>query len=234
VLSLRDRIDQFYRRARGVDSGLDPELDLRLIFGFVASKAGLRAVGMLRGRPGIFLSPSAAIRGSSRFRVGRGTAIGAGVRIDARSLGGVILGDAVTIDDGATLRASGVLRNLGVGINVGDRTAIGLRNFIHGGGGVTLGNDCLLGPYVQIFSENHIYDDLSRPIREQGERRAAVHIGDDVWLGAGATVLAGVSIGSGAVVAAGAVVTKDVAPLTIVGGVPAKAISERSRDVVCR
>ena len=230
--SFRAWVDKVYRQARGVDSGLDPHLELRDILGFVSSKAGLLAVGLLRGRPGVYISPNATIRGASRLRVGRGSAVGARARIDARSIGGIALGSSVTIDEGATLRASGVLRNLGEGISVGDRTAIGLGNFIHGGGGVAIGSDCLLGPYVTIFSENHIYDDIRRPIREQGERRARVSIGDDVWLGAGATILAGVTIGSGAVVAAGAVVTKDVAPLMIVGGVPAKVISERTSEVV--
>jgi phosphonate metabolism protein (transferase hexapeptide repeat family) len=54
-----------------------------------------------------------------------------------------------------------------------------------------------------------------------------VTIGHDVWIGHGATVLPGVSIGNGAVIGAGAVVAKDVAPYTIVGGVPAKLIRER-------
>jgi phosphonate metabolism protein (transferase hexapeptide repeat family) len=54
-----------------------------------------------------------------------------------------------------------------------------------------------------------------------------VVVGNDVWFGHGATVLPGVTIGDGAVIAAGAVVTKDVAPYTIVGGVPARQIKRR-------
>ncbi|TDQ67181.1 hypothetical protein ATL17_1188 [Maritalea mobilis] len=54
-----------------------------------------------------------------------------------------------------------------------------------------------------------------------------VHIGHDVWIGHGVTVTAGVTIGNGAVVGAGAVVTKDVAPYSVVGGVPAKLIKRR-------
>ncbi|WP_185985330.1 DapH/DapD/GlmU-related protein [Aureimonas mangrovi] len=58
-------------------------------------------------------------------------------------------------------------------------------------------------------------------------RENAVTIGHDVWIGHGATVLPGVSVGNGAVIGSGAVVSKDVAPYTIVGGVPAKLIRER-------
>ena len=56
---------------------------------------------------------------------------------------------------------------------------------------------------------------------------ATVTIGHPVWVGAGAVILPGVSIGDGAVVAAGSVVTRDVAPLTIVAGNPARFIKNR-------
>lgn len=58
-------------------------------------------------------------------------------------------------------------------------------------------------------------------------------IGNDVWIGAGATVARGVNIGDGAIIAGGAVVTRDVAPYTIVGGVPAQPIRRRFDDATC-
>ena len=61
-----------------------------------------------------------------------------------------------------------------------------------------------------------------------------VTIGHDVWIGHGATLLPGVTIGNGAVIGAGAVVSKDVAPYTIVGGVPAKLIRERFTSEIAK
>lgn len=224
---LRRLLDKRYATARGLDSGFDRDVPLTTILGFVSEKAANRAVAVLRRFPRAFIAPSARVRGRSHLKIGAAASIARDVLIDARGRDGIVLGDGVTIDERATLRASGVLRNLGEGIVIGHRTAIGLGNFIHGGGGVSIGSDCLLGPYVSVFSENHIADDPARPIRDQGERRRPVIIGDDVWIGAGATVLSGVSIGRGAIVAAGAVVTSDVAPMTIVGGVPAQLIKHR-------
>ncbi|MCW4114019.1 DapH/DapD/GlmU-related protein [Aurantimonas sp. MSK8Z-1] len=61
-------------------------------------------------------------------------------------------------------------------------------------------------------------------------RENRVTIGHDVWIGHGATLLPGVSVGNGAVIGAGAVVSRDVAPYTIVGGVPARLIRARFAD----
>ncbi|WP_029059172.1 DapH/DapD/GlmU-related protein [Stappia stellulata] len=65
-------------------------------------------------------------------------------------------------------------------------------------------------------------------------REGRVIIGHDVWIGHGATVLPGVTVGDGAVIGAGAVVARDVAPYTIVGGVPAKLIRERFPEAVAQ
>lgn len=89
-------------------------------------------------------------------------------------------------------------------------------------GGVKIGNNVDLAQEVNIWTEQHDYDDSNYvPIK------APVIIDDYVWIASRATILPGVSIGRGAVVASGAVVTKDVPPLTIVGGIPAKPIGKR-------
>ena len=65
------------------------------------------------------------------------------------------------------------------------------------------------------------------PIKEQGVDRLTVRIGDDCWIGSGATITAGVSVGQGSIVPAGSVVTRDVPPNSVVAGVPARVISSR-------
>lgn len=89
-------------------------------------------------------------------------------------------------------------------------------------GGIYIGDRALIGHNCVIATLNHDMD----PAKRANLIPAPVRIGADAWLGSNVTVLPGVTIGEGAVVAAGAVVTRDVAPRTMVGGVPAKLIKE--------
>jgi acetyltransferase-like isoleucine patch superfamily enzyme len=82
-----------------------------------------------------------------------------------------------------------------------------------------------------IIPANHRFDDLERPIHEQGLTRKGIRVEDDVWIGSGSVILDGTVIGAGSVVAAGSVVRGDVAPGEIVGGVPAKRIGNRAATV---
>ena len=88
---------------------------------------------------------------------------------------------------------------------------------------IRIGNNCLIGPDVGIYTAGHRLEPEGRTLDVYG---MPITIGNDVWIGGHSTILPGVSIGDGAVVAAGAVVTKDVEPNTIVGGVPAKVIKK--------
>ncbi len=87
---------------------------------------------------------------------------------------------------------------------------------------VSIGDDVLLGPGVQLYTVTH---PLNAQQRKSGlEQGRAISIGNAVWIGGGAIVLPGVCIGDGAVIAAGAVVTKDVPAFAMVAGNPAKVI----------
>ncbi|MET0822414.1 MAG: DapH/DapD/GlmU-related protein [Aeromicrobium sp.] len=90
-------------------------------------------------------------------------------------------------------------------------------------GGIEIGDDVMIGPNVQLISGGHSLDPETR---RTVSTCAPVRIGRGAWLGAGSTILPGVTVGDDAVVAAGAVVTKDVAPRTLVGGVPAAVMRE--------
>ena len=108
----------------------------------------------------------------------------------------------------------------------GKNIRIGKRVFINSGckfqdqGGITIGDDVLVGHNCVIATLNHVMD----PDLRADMVPAPVKICDKVWIGANVTILQGVTIGEGAVIAAGAVVNKDVPPRTVVGGLPAKVI----------
>jgi maltose O-acetyltransferase len=115
----------------------------------------------------------------------------------------------------------------------GRRVSLGEQNVINFGClldgrkfNITTGKNVSIGPEATILTLGH--DPQSVDFESKG---GDVVIGDRVWIGYRAIIMPSVTLGEGAVVAAGAVVTKDVKPFTIVGGVPAKKIGDRNRDL---
>lgn len=114
----------------------------------------------------------------------------------------------------------------GSGLEIGDRSQLGENSRLDHN--VRIGSDVLMGPDVIMITHLHEHGSTDIPMKDQGGVMAgAITIGDDVWIGARVVVLPGVSIGSHSILAAGAVVTKDVAPYSVVGGVPAQLIRDR-------
>lgn len=87
-------------------------------------------------------------------------------------------------------------------------------------GGITLEEGALIGPKVNLITTNHPLD----PAQRRGTISYPIIIKKNAWIGANATILAGITVGENSVVTAGAVVTKDVPANTVVGGVPAKIL----------
>lgn len=98
---------------------------------------------------------------------------------------------------------------------------------LNGMGGITIGEHVLIGHRCTFFSDEHIFENPDELIWFQGRKPAPIVIEDDVYFGCNVVVLSGVKIGKGAVIGSGSVVTKDVPPLAIVGGIPARVIRYR-------
>lgn len=108
------------------------------------------------------------------------------------------------------------------GLVIGPRSFINQNVRIGGRGGVRIGALAQIASNVAFETACHTL--AFTPGKLRPSTFAPIVVEDHVWIGAGAIILAGVTIGRGAVVAAGAVVTRDVAPMTLVGGVPARLI----------
>lgn len=111
-------------------------------------------------------------------------------------------------------------------INYGKNTRLGKNVFINHAcsfldlGGITIEDNVLIGPKVNLLSEGHPISPKDRQILSTGK----IHIKNNAWIGAAATILAGVTVGKNSVVAAGSVVSKNVPDNTVVGGIPARVI----------
>ncbi|UFH32513.1 sugar O-acetyltransferase [Chryseobacterium sp. C-71] len=118
--------------------------------------------------------------------------------------------------------------NYGKHINIGKNVFINFDCTFLALGGITIEDDVLIGPKVNLITENHPLN----PKERKGLIAKPILIKKNAWIGANATILPGLTIGENAVVAAGAVVSKDVPDNMIVGGIPAKIIKEITNDSI--
>ena len=117
------------------------------------------------------------------------------------------------------------------GITIGDWVYIGPGARFSGSGGLTIGSNVAIGPDVTILTSNHRMDDSDGWIPFGPDvDRMPVHIADHAWVASRVVILPGVTVGEGAVVGAGSVVTKDVPPLAVVVGNPAREIRRRDEQ----
>ena len=213
---------------------INPHLPLRALFTIMNERGGAAVRGMLYARRRfrsskglVFLGRNVKISAPYLIRSGRSLTVDDYAVVDALSEHGIRFGDNVRVGRFSTIKCTGIITHIGRGLIIGNNSNIGDYNYITGDGGIQIGNSVLLGPFVKIHAENHAYDRVDIPIKEQGVASEGVLIEDDCWIGSGAVILDGVVIGRGSIVAAGAVVSKSVPPYSIVGGVPARVIKSR-------
>jgi acetyltransferase-like isoleucine patch superfamily enzyme len=133
----------------------------------------------------------------------------------------------IIIGDNTLISSFVVIRTHGGTIKIGNSCFVNSFTVLHGHGDLTIGNSCLIGPQVTMVPANNGFKDRNTPIKLQTPTRQGIIIEDDVWIGAGVTILDGCTIGKGCVIGAGSVVTRSLEPYSIVAGVAAKKIEVR-------
>ncbi len=185
----------------------------------------LRLLANLKFYPTLFLGKNVQLQYKNSIHFGKWNQIEDNVFISA--LGkrkAVEFGNNVRIGAFSRIITSTSFNKIGFTIKIGHNVGIGEFAYLGGGGGLEIGNDCIIGQYFSCHPENHNFQDTEQLIRLQGVTRKGIKIGNNCWIGAKVTILDGVTIGDNCVLAAGAVVTKSMPTNTVIGGVPAKAI----------
>lgn len=175
----------------------------------------------------LFVGRGVRIQGQNSAYFGKAVQLGDFVQITAWGMDGLTIGDYSWIGSHSFLKVSFSLNESGKFIKIGRNVGIGEFAHLGGAGGLTIGDDCIIGPYLSCHPENHRFLDSRELIRLQGTERKGISIGKNCWIGAKVTILDGVRIGNNCVIAAGAVVNTNMPDNAVIGGVPAKVIRSR-------
>lgn len=220
-------------RLRNPNFSFDEGLNNYALFQFLFIQGlnllrGLRLLFFFKNPKGMLLEKHVSFFNLPRIKWGTFLKLGSYVHVSALGKGEVTLGNSVGIGAYSRIVISTSLYKLGAHIKIGNNVSIGEFAYLGGGGGLEIGDECIIGQYLSCHPENHVSSDLNVAIRFQDVTRRGIKIGKNCWLGSKVTILDGVELGDGCIVAAGAVVNKSFPPNSIIGGLPAKLIKTRN------
>lgn len=187
---------------------------------------GLKVICYLKNPAGMMLGKKVSFFNLPNIKWGKFLKLGDHVDVSALGKQGVIFGNNVGIGAFSRIIVSTSFNQLGEYIKIGNNVGIGEFAYLGGGGGLEIGDDCIVGQYFSCHPENHNYANPTVEYRLQGVTRKGIKIGNNCWIGSKVTVLDGVTIGANCVIAAGSVVTKNMPENSVIGGVPAKVLKQ--------
>ena len=212
---------------------LDQGISSSVLLSFAMDKSiallrGLRLLFYLRLPHFLFLGRCVKFFNIHNIHFGKMVQLGDYIYMSGFGNHGLYIGDHVWIGSYSSIKVSFSLNNLGDHIEIGNNVGIGEYAHLGGAGGLTIGDDCIIGSYFSCHPENHNFNDNEKLIRKQGTTRLGIKIGKNCWIGAKVTVLDGVTIADNCVIAAGAVVNQNIPANSVAGGVPARVLRSRT------
>ena len=221
-------------QSRNPDFSFDQQVTLadlsvlmqQLSFGLLRS---FFKIGFKAARRQIISGKAVKLRHKKRISLGSKVKLGDYVELSALGSGKLEIGDHVSIGSFSRLIISTSYNQIGKYISIGKNVGMGEFAYLGGGGGLSIGDGCIIGQYFSCHPENHLFNDLNKEIRLQGVSRKGITVGKNCWIGSKVTILDGATIGNNCVIAAGAVVNKDFPDNVVIGGVPARIIKYRDK-----
>jgi galactoside O-acetyltransferase len=135
----------------------------------------------------------------------------------------VELGSNINIGRNAQIYAHDAKVKIGDNFGLGTNSCIGASD----GGEIFIGDNVSIAQNVVLRASDHVFENILKPIVQQGHSGGKIEIGNDVWICANSVITRNVTVENHSIISAGAVVTKNVELYSIVGGVPAKLIRKR-------
>jgi len=210
-----------------MDQGVPTSLILELTIQKAIQKA--RALKLLvRGKwvSNLFLGKGVRLFNLSNINFGNWVQLEDQVQVSALGTEPIVFGNNVKIGAFSRVIVSTSFNQIGAYIRIGNNVGIGEFSYLGGGGGLEIGDDCIIGQYFSCHPENHNFGNTQQLIRLQGVTRKGIRIGKNCWIGAKVTILDGVVIGDNCVIAAGSVVNKSMPANSVIGGVPARILKK--------
>lgn len=173
------------------------------------------------------ISFRAIIRDPRHISIGYGSRIGFGAELwtfGNHPDGGKF---SIICEDFSDIRPYALLHAYGGWIHIGKRSCINSFSIVNGMGGVRFGENVMMGTGCNFISAEHEFGERETPMAFQECHLSPIWVEDDVYIGAGSTLLAGVHVHAGAVIGAGSVVRHDIPEGAVTAGVPAKVIRMR-------